>query len=212
MNETILILLPVLLFSIIIHEYAHGYVAEWWGDPTARMLGRLTLNPLPHIDMFGSILVPLVLWVTGSPFLFGWAKPVPVTIENLRDRKWGDIMVSLAGPASNIVLALVFTALLLGARIATGGQVSSALELFTVYGILINLVLAIFNLLPIPPLDGSHVVAALLPRPAAYRYRSLARYGLLIVFALLFFGLGPVVFGPARIMTGLLVELAVGLS
>ena len=115
--EELLVVLPVLLFSVVVHECAHGFVAEWWGDPTARMLGRLTLNPVPHIDVIGSILVPGLLLLTGANFLFGWAKPVPITPDNFRDRRLGDITVSLAGPASNIALALGFAALLLGARL-----------------------------------------------------------------------------------------------
>lgn len=209
--ESLLFLLPILLFSVIVHECAHGYVAEWWGDPTARMLGRLTLNPLPHIDLVGSILVPGLLLLSGSGILFGWAKPVPVTPENFRDRKWGDITVSLAGPASNILLAAGFLILLLAARIVTGGIPVALFQLCS-YGILLNFILAVFNLLPVPPLDGSHVVANLLPKPAAYAYRSLGQFGLLIVFALLFVpGLLRIVFLPAQIATGFLLDLAAGL-
>ena len=214
MIETIVYVVPVLLFSVIVHECAHGYVAEWWGDPTARMLGRLTLNPLPHIDLFGSILVPGMLLLSGSGILFGWAKPVPVTPENFRDRRMGDITVSIAGPVSNILLALGFAAVLAGAGMIAGGAgPSEAVWRLCTYGILLNFVLAVFNLLPIPPLDGSHVVANLLPRPAAYAYRSLGQYGLLIVFLLLFIpGLLGTIFLPARIATEMLVRAAVGIS
>jgi Zn-dependent protease len=213
MIESIVYVLPVLLFSVIIHECAHGYVAEWWGDPTARMLGRLTLNPLPHIDVFGSILVPGMLLLSGSGILFGWAKPVPITPENFRDRRMGDITVSLAGPASNILLALGFTAILAIAALISGGAPSEAVWRLCTYGILLNFVLAVFNLLPIPPLDGSHVVANLLPRPAAYAYRSMGQYGLLIVFLLLFIpGLLGTIFLPARIATEMLVRAAIGIS
>ena len=213
MIESIVYVLPVLLFSVIIHECAHGYVAEWWGDPTARMLGRLTLNPLPHIDVFGSILVPGMLLLSGSGILFGWAKPVPVTPENFRDRRMGDITVSLAGPASNILLALGFAAVLAVAGLISGAAPSEAVWRLCTYGILLNFVLAVFNLLPIPPLDGSHVVANLLPGPAAYAYRSLGQYGLLIVFLMLFIpGLLGTIFLPARIATEMLVRAAVGIS
>ncbi|CAN5889104.1 site-2 protease family protein [soil metagenome] len=214
MIETIVYVLPVLLFSVIVHECAHGYVAEWWGDPTARMLGRLTLNPLPHIDVFGSILVPGMLLLSGSGILFGWAKPVPVTPENFRDRRMGDITVSMAGPVSNILLALGFAGVLAVAGLLAGGAgPSEAVWRLCTYGILLNFVLAVFNLLPIPPLDGSHVVANLLPRPAAYAYRSLGQYGLLIVFLLLFIpGLLGTIFLPARIATEMLVRAAVGIS
>ena len=213
MIESIVYVLPVLLFSVIIHECAHGYVAEWWGDPTARMLGRLTLNPLPHIDVFGSILVPGMLLLSGSGILFGWAKPVPVTPENFRDRRMGDITVSLAGPASNILLALGFAAILAVAALISGGAPSEAVWQLCTYGILLNFVLAVFNLLPIPPLDGSHVVANLLPRPAAYAYRSMGQYGLLIVFLMLFIpGVLGTIFLPARIATERLVRAAIGIS
>ncbi|MGH7543080.1 MAG: site-2 protease family protein [Gemmatimonadota bacterium] len=201
--EELLVVLPVLLFSVVVHECAHGYAAEWWGDPTARMLGRLTLNPIPHIDLIGSILVPGLLLATGSGFLFGWAKPVPITPDNFRDRRLGDITVSLAGPASNVVLALGFAGLLLAARMI--GFVPDALVQLCAYGVFLNFILAVFNLLPIPPLDGSHVVANLLPRRAAYAYRSLGAFGLVIVIVLLMVpGLLGLVFLPAQIATRLL--------
>jgi Zn-dependent protease len=211
MLESLLLLLPVLLFSIIVHECAHGYVAEWWGDPTARMLGRLTLNPLPHIDLVGSLIVPGLLLLSSSGILFGWAKPVPVTPQNFRDRKWGDITVSLAGPASNVLLAVSLALVLLMVRLTTGSIPVVLFQLCS-YGILLNFILAVFNLLPVPPLDGSHVVANLLPRPAAYAYQSLGQYGLLIIFVLLFIpGLLDAVFLPARIATGMLLGAAAGI-
>jgi Zn-dependent protease len=214
MIESIVYLLPVLLFSVIVHECAHGYVAEWWGDPTARMLGRLTLNPLPHIDVFGSILVPGLLLLSGSGILFGWAKPVPVTPENFRDRRMGDITVSLAGPVSNVLLALGIAAGLAVAGLVWGAEgVPAPVLTLGYYGILLNFVLAVFNLLPIPPLDGSHVVANLLPAPTAFAFRSVGQYGLLIVFLLLFIpGLLSTIFLPARIATEVLIRLAVGMS
>ncbi|MFN2383763.1 MAG: site-2 protease family protein [Gemmatimonadota bacterium] len=204
MSESALLIIPILLFSVIVHECAHGYVAEWWGDPTARMLGRLTLNPLPHIDLFGSILVPGLLLLSGSGMLFGWAKPVPVTVENFRDRRWGDITVSLAGPASNVGLALGLGLVLVGTGLVLGVErIPRAVVLACTYGILLNFSLAVFNLLPIPPLDGSHVVANLLPRRAAYAYRSFGRFGLLLVFALLMVpGLLGLIFIPARMAAG----------
>jgi len=210
MAESLLLLLPMLLFSVIVHECAHGLVAEWWGDPTARMLGRLTLNPLPHIDLFGSILVPGLLLLTGSGVVFGWAKPVPITLENFRDRKLGDITVSLAGPASNVLLALALAALLAVAGLAFGrGGVPDALAALCGYGIFLNFILALFNLIPIPPLDGSHVVANLLPGPMAYAYRSLGQVGILILMAIMFLGPGllSIVFAPARIATEALLGL-----
>lgn len=206
MAETLL-LLPILLFSVIVHECAHGLVAEWWGDPTARMLGRLTLNPIPHIDPFGSIIVPGLLFLMRSNFLFGWAKPVPVTIENFRNRKWGDITVSLAGPASNVLLALALAGVLAGARFIMGADgVPESLVILCVLGIRLNFILALFNLIPIPPLDGSHVVANLLPGPMAYAYRSLGQVGILILMGIMFLvpGVFSIVFAPARIATEVL--------
>lgn len=206
MAETLL-LLPILLFSVIVHECAHGLVAEWWGDPTARMLGRLTLNPIPHIDPFGSIIVPGLLFLMRSNFLFGWAKPVPVTIENFRNRKWGDITVSLAGPASNVLLALALAGVLAGARFIMGADgVPDSLVILCVLGIRLNFILALFNLIPIPPLDGSHVVANLLPGPMAYAYRSLGQVGILILMGIMFLvpGVFSIVFAPARIATEVL--------
>ncbi|HUP18392.1 MAG TPA: site-2 protease family protein [Gemmatimonadota bacterium] len=209
--EPLVYLLPLLLFSIIVHEVAHGWMAERWGDPTARMLGRITLNPLPHIDPIGSILVPAILLASGSGVIFGWAKPVPVTPENFRDRKLGDIAVSLAGPGSNVLIALGLTAVLAVAGAALP-EIPRALRLLCSYGILLNLILAVFNLIPVPPLDGSHVVAALLPPPLAYAYRSIGQVGMLVLLAVLFFipGALGVVFLPARLATHALLALAAG--
>jgi Zn-dependent protease len=210
MTESLLLLLPILLLSVIVHECAHGLVAEWWGDPTARMLGRLTLNPLPHIDLFGSILVPGLLLMTGSGVLFGWAKPVPVPPENFRNRRVGDITVSLAGPASNVLLALVLAVVLLVAGVTVGAEdVPAALVALCAYGIRLNFILAVFNLIPIPPLDGSHVVANLLPGPAAYAYRSLGQVGLLLLLLMLFLvpGVLSVVFTPAWIASDALLRM-----
>lgn len=215
MAESLLLLLPMLLFSVIVHECAHGLVAGWWGDPTARMLGRLTLNPVPHIDPFGSIIVPGLLLLSGSGFLFGWAKPVPVTVENFRDRKLGDITVSLAGPASNVLLALALAIVLGAANLIYGAaEVPAALGTLCRYGILLNFILAMFNLLPIPPLDGSHVVANLLPGPMAYAYRSLGQVGLLILLAIMFLvpGVLSIVFAPAYFVTNVLIRVAAGVG
>lgn len=190
--ESLLIALPVLIFSVVLHEVAHGWVARAQGDPTAAMLGRLTLNPVPHLDLFGSLLVPGMLALTGAPIL-GWAKPVPVNPRNYRDYKRGDILVSLAGVAVNLLLAVVFALLMVVfawiARAAPGaGDWLLTLGAMARFGIRINLVLMLFNLLPIPPLDGSHVFYHLLPPALAVRYRALGQYGMLILFALLFVG------------------------
>jgi Zn-dependent protease len=191
--ELLLLTLPVLIFSIVVHEVAHGWVALKQGDNTALMLGRITMNPLPHIDPVGSLLVPGFLALTGTGMLLGWAKPVPVNPRNYRNYKKGDILVSLAGVASNLILAFVFAFLMVAvlwlAR-AMPGQVEwwrTMLSMFQ-YGVLINVLLIIFNLIPIPPLDGSHVFYYLLPPDLAVRYRAIGGYGIFIVFALLMLG------------------------
>lgn len=172
----------VLLFSIIIHEVAHGYVALMNGDPTARMLGRITLNPGPHIDPVGTVILPLLLWMTHSGILFGWAKPVPVNPLNFRDRRWGEITVSLAGPLSNLLLAVIFGSLF---QMAAGNP---GLAKMAFYGCTINIFLALFNLVPLPPLDGSHILAAILPPSLARLYQHLEPVGFILVIVLFMSG------------------------
>jgi Zn-dependent protease len=186
------LLIAVLIFSVVVHEVAHAWQARREGDDTAERLGRITLNPLPHLDPIGSVLVPLALHFSGSGFLFGWAKPVPVNPANYREYKWGDIRVSLAGIASNLGLAILATlsavvVLKIEGAAGTLGGVTDVLTQMALYGILINLVLAIFNLIPLPPLDGSHVLFHFLPAPLAIQYRSFGRFGLLILMGLMFF-------------------------
>ena len=164
----------VLLFSVIVHEVAHGYVALLNGDPTAKMLGRITLNPVPHIDMVGSILVPGLLLLSGSSFLIGWAKPVPVNPLNFRNYRWGEFAVSAAGPLSNLILAAIFSGVL---RL---GVENPGLSQLAYYGVMINILLALFNLIPIPPLDGSHILALVLPRELARLYGYLQPVGMVI--------------------------------
>ncbi|MEX0909069.1 MAG: site-2 protease family protein, partial [Gemmatimonadaceae bacterium] len=178
--QTFLLVAPVLLFSVVAHEYAHGYAALRQGDPTAYQLGRLTWNPLKHIDPFMTIILPILTFITAG-VMFGGAKPVPVNPRNYRDFKRGDIIVSLAGVVTNLVLAVlaVFAVALvglLGRGIPGIGASAAILQLMLIYGILINLVLAFFNLIPIPPLDGSHVVKYLLPPAWALRYEQFGRY------------------------------------
>lgn len=201
---------------MVAHEYAHGYAALRQGDPTAYMLGRLTFNPLKHIDPWMTILLPLLLWYgTGGRMVFGGAKPVPVNPRNYRNYKRGDIIVSLAGIATNLVLAAAALVLaivlgLLGDALpaATGGLALAQRMMF--WGIWLNLLLAFFNLIPIPPLDGSHVLYHLLPPGLALRYRALARYGFVILLALLlFFRNGFVILLlPAIVLHGLAMRLA----
>jgi len=185
-----LIFLPVLLLSVVLHEVAHAQVAKWEGDDTAYNLGRVTLNPIPHLDLMGSLIVPLALYLLPGDFLFGWAKPVPVNPANFRDHKWGDIRVSLAGIVVNLLLAVLFSlilAVLLSAnsRWGTFGGLSPVLAQAAYLGVFLNLILAFFNLIPIPPLDGSHVVYHLLPRELGAKYRAMGRYGIGILMLLI---------------------------
>lgn len=214
--EQLLIALPILIFSVVVHEVAHAWVARSQGDNTAFMLGRITLNPLPHLDPLGSVLVPGILAMTGGPIL-GWARPVPVNPRNFRNYKKGDILVSLAGIAANLGLAVVFTLLLaatLAAAQAFPAQMTTWEVLLRMFqmGIFINFLLALFNLMPIPPLDGSHVMVYLLPVKLAVRYRELGRYGMLILFALLFLGGFTFLVWPIRFLTAGALALAQALS
>jgi Zn-dependent protease len=185
---------PVLLFSMVAHEYAHGYAALKQGDPTAYQLGRLTWNPLKHIDPFMTIILPIVTFLSGG-FIFGGAKPIPVVPRNYRNYKRGDIIVSLAGIATNLVLAVIFTILvpiigLIGNAIPALTGTLSIIQTMFLFGILINLILALFNLLPLPPLDGSHVMKYLLPPSWALRYQQLGMYGIFILLILFMTGFG----------------------
>lgn len=174
-----------LLFAIIIHEVAHGLAAERMGDPTARQAGRLTLNPLPHIDIFGSIIIPGFLLISGSSFVIGWAKPVPVDIRRFQDPLKGWAITALAGPAANIAQLVVYVMLF---RFAVSAGLPIWVAYFAVSGAGINLVLAAFNMIPIPPLDGSRIVASFLPFEMARQYLSIERYGFMIILGLLWLG------------------------
>ncbi len=180
----IIIGLTILVFSAILHEIAHGYVADRFGDPTARLMGRLTLDPRPHIDPFMTILLPLILMLSGSPVIFGGAKPVPVDPFNLKEGRKDVALVALAGPLTNLLIAIVAAILL---RFLSDIAIAQWL-LRTI--LQFNLLLAIFNLLPIPPLDGSKVFSLLLPEEQANKYLSLGQFGMFILLFLLMFPIG----------------------
>lgn len=195
-----LILVPVLLFSFVAHELAHAWVAYRQGDRTAYEQGRLTLNPIPHIDLFGTILVPAMLIASGSGYLIGWAKPVPVVPQNFRNYRRGDILVSLAGVTANFAIAVTCTLLVIGLRLAGGGVTptwGTQIERLLSVGISLNYLLVVFNLLPIPPLDGSRLVYHFLPRGAARVYQRAEKVGLLVFVLLLFTGYISFVLWPA---------------
>ena len=205
----LLIILPILLFSVVVHECAHGLAAERCGDPTARMLGRITLNPLPHIDPIGSILVPVLLALTPGNFFIAWAKPVPVNPYNFRSPRRDDIIVSVAGPASNILLSIGFAILMLLAFWivpfeSLPRKLGTSLIMLLNYGILINLFLAFFNLVPIPPLDGSHILRNLLPPEAARSYDKIQPYGFIILLLMIYFKLMIIVVFPAMLIHNLI--------
>ena len=196
--ETIIFQLIVFLFSVIIHEISHGYVAERLGDPTARLAGRLTLNPISHLDPVGSVFLPLMLVLLNSPFVFGWAKPVPYDPRNLKDPRTGGGLIAAAGPASNLFLALIFGLLI---------RLNFAPQLIPLFGtvVIINIFLALFNLLPIPPLDGSKVLFALLPDSPVVRSAAAIteRYGFLILLLVIFTGAFRIIFPLVAYLTKL---------
>ena len=188
MDPIFIFVILALILSIVIHEVAHGYAADMLGDPTARHQGRLTLNPISHIDPLGSVIIPGILVLTGANLLFGWAKPVPYNPYNLRNQKWGEAMVAGAGPAVNLFIALVFGLMIrFGIAEGIGGEMFATLAFQLVY---INVLLALFNMIPIPPLDGSKILKAVLPYKQAMamtRFEAtMAQYGFLFLFVFIF--------------------------
>ncbi len=196
----------VIVFSAVVHEVMHGVAADRLGDPTARYAGRLTLNPIPHLDLWGSVLIPGILALSGSPLFFGWAKPIPYNPYNLRPGRFSEAIVAFAGPLSNLAIALIA-----GVILRLGVVSQSAAELLFIV-VLVNSMLFLFNLLPIPPLDGSKILSALLPRPLSYGYDAwrsrmemnpILSMGLVLLIVL-FFGrvFGGYVFDVARVIAG----------
>jgi Zn-dependent protease len=185
--------LPV-IFAITVHEAAHGYAARYFGDMTAAAAGRISLNPLRHIDPIGTVLVPLLTMLAGG-ILFGWAKPVPVNFGRLRHPKRDMLWVAAAGPASNLVMAMLW-ALALKLAPAFSDSIATPLVLMAQAGIMINVVLMVLNLLPLPPLDGGRIAFSLLPQPYAWKFSQIERYGFLILIVLLFTGILGKILGP----------------
>ncbi len=185
MQRIVVWILPV-IFAITVHEVAHGWVAKKFGDNTAYQQGRLTLNPLKHIDWFGTVILPGLLLLTGTGFIFGWAKPVPVDARNFKSPRKDMVWVALAGPVSNLLMAVGW-ALLVRIGVLIGVEAISLPLIYSgIAGISINLVLALINLLPIPPLDGSRVLTGILPSAWAWQYNRLERFGFLILLVLLY--------------------------
>jgi Zn-dependent protease len=210
MDFTQIAMIVALIFSVVIHEMAHGYAANWLGDPTARLQGRLSANPLVHLDPLMSVILPGLLILTNSPFLFGAAKPVPYNPYNFTNQKWGEAIVAAAGPAANIFIAIIFAILIRSAEIL---QLSQTFVLLAFQIIVLNIFLALFNLLPIPPLDGSKILPKLLPYSLAIKYdafrqvmeRNMAMSFAVVIIAFILF-LGPPLYfattNVARLLIG----------
>ena len=175
----------VLIMSVVVHEVAHGMVALKLGDQTAKNAGRLTINPIPHLDPIGSIFLPLLLIITNSPLLIGWAKPVPINPYNFRDKKWGNLKVALAGPGTNLIIALIFGLILRFFLLLN--FIPSGFYFIVSFIIFMNILLAIFNLIPIPPLDGSHILFTFLPYSMEKTKIFLSQFGFFILIFLIFF-------------------------
>lgn len=183
----VVLIIAALVMSIILHEMAHGYMANWLGDPTARLQGRLSGNPIVHIDPIGSVVVPALLYFGGTGLLFGWAKPVPYNPYNLKDQRYGEAKVAAAGPLMNIAIAIIFAVLI---RVALEVGIASSFVSIASYVVYINLLLAFFNMIPLPPLDGSKILPVILPLQSRMKYREFTlwveRYGVLAAFVFIF--------------------------
>jgi len=194
----------ILIFSAIAHEIAHGYAALYCGDPTAKYEGRLTFNPLKHLDLWGSIIIPLTLLLSGSGLMFGWAKPVPYNPYNLKNLRRSEIIISLAGPLTNLTLAVIFS-LVFRLFVSLGQMSESLMEIFLAI-ILVNLVLGLFNLVPLPPLDGFKIFSNLLPRGFAHIRDFLEKFGFIFVLIFIFFGwtyISPIIVKVFEFLVGI---------
>lgn len=203
MDSFVIFSVIVLIFSVVLHEVAHGYAAEGLGDPTARLSGRLTLNPFSHLDLMGSFVVPVLLALIPGGIVFGWAKPVPYNPYNIRNQRWGEAWIAFAGPLTNIVIALIFGFVL---RFATElGLNQASFDLVSLI-VLINIILAVFNLVPVPPLDGSKILFAILG-PNGRGFRAFLEHNWLFVILIFIFFLWqfltPIIFGLFSLFTGI---------
>jgi len=205
--------IPV-IFAITLHEVAHGLVAYRLGDPTAKMVGRLTLNPLRHVDPIGTIAVPLLMLVLPGGFLFGWAKPVPIGVRNLRNPHRDMALVGVAGPLANFLMAIFWALVVrLGSGLLTSApQIGEPVALAGVAGVFINVILMVFNLLPLPPLDGGRVLSSLLPPHLSAKFDRIEPFGLLIIVALLLTGVLNVVLSPVMLVCMHFFSLFAGIS
>ncbi len=199
-------ILPI-IFAVTVHEVAHGWVAKKLGDPTAERLGRLTLNPVKHIDPIGTVVVPLVLFLT-THFVFGWAKPVPITWENLRHPKRDMALVALAGPGANLIMAVLWAMVVRFSILLPPSAAWAAVPLSYMggSGVLINIIFMVFNLFPVPPLDGGRVVTGLLPGPLAWKFSRIEPYGLMILLVLIATGMLDRILGPVALLAQHLVS------
>ncbi len=193
--ESLIVLYVVLLFSVCLHEFAHAWAANRCGDDTAKLMGRMTLNPIAHIDPIGTIIFPLLAMMTGAP-LFGWAKPVPVNSARFGNYRRDDIFVSLAGVASNLLLALIAAFMLRAIYISGGFPYAQPVIFMLRYLMYINVILGVFNLVPIPPLDGSHVLYHYLPMKTAWKFQKLQQYGFILLILLLMTGVLGILIRP----------------